>query len=104
MSSSRYSDPLGNTGRLSPAEIKPLTPFLLHHLALAAPRKLLLLGDAPVQALLDLPAVKARETVHSVTVAGAAIPAVASIHPRLVHMRRDYRALAWADLQRFEAL
>jgi DNA polymerase len=99
-----FSPARPTTGRLSPAEIKPLTSVLLHHLTLVAPRKLLLLGDAPVQALLDLPAAKAREKVHSVTVAGAAVPAVASIHPRLVHMRRDYRALAWADLQRFEAL
>ena len=99
-----FSPARPTTGRLSPTEIKPLTPLLLHHLALAAPRKLLLLGDAPVQALLNLPAAKARETVHSVTIGEMAVPAIASIHPRIVHMRRDYRALAWADLQQFEAL
>jgi len=99
-----FSPARPTTGRLSPAEIKPLTPLLLRHLALAAPQKLLLLGDAPVQALLNLPAAKARETVHSVTVGETAVPAVASIHPRIVHMRRDYRALAWADLQQFESL
>jgi uracil-DNA glycosylase len=99
-----FSPARTTTGRLSLAEIKPLMPLLLHHLSLANPRKLLLLGDAPAQALLNLPAAKARETVHSVTIGETGVPTVASIHPRIVHMRRDYRPLAWADLQQFEAL
>ena len=92
------------TGRLNEADLTTLTPLLQQHLALAAPRKILLLGDAPVQALLRRPAAKAREAVHSIAVGAAEVPAVASIHPRLVHMKRDYRALAWDDLQRFAAL
>jgi DNA polymerase len=92
------------TGRLTEADIKKLTPLLLHHLELAAPRKLLLLGDAPVQALLQRPAAKARDVVNTVMIGEVEVPTVASIHPRLVHLRRDYRPLAWADLQRFEAL
>ena len=99
-----FSPARPTTGRLTEAEIRKLTPLLLHHLALAAPRKLLLLGDAPVQALLQRPAAKARDAVHTVTIGGAEVPTVASIHPRMVHLRRDYRPLAWADLQRFEAL
>lgn len=92
------------SGRLGAADIAALGPLLRHHLLLAAPRKLLLLGDAPVQALLGRPAATARDAVHAVPLGEAEIPTVASIHPRLVQMRRDYRALAWADLQRFETL
>ena len=99
-----FSPVRATTGRLGDAELAKLTPLLLHHLALAAPRKLLLLGDAPVQALLRKPAAQARDTVHSIAIGGSDVPTVASIHPRLVHLRRDYRALAWADLQRFETL
>ena len=99
-----FSPVRSTTGRLNEADLAVLTPLLLQHLALAAPRKILLLGDAPVQALLRRPAAKAREAVHAIAVGAAEVPAVASIHPRLVHMKRDYRALAWDDLQRFAAL
>lgn len=92
------------TGRVTSADLATLTPLLRHHLTLAAPRRLLLLGDAPVQALLHAPAVKARESAQMIDIAGHPIPTVASIHPRLVHLKRDYRPLAWDDLQRFAAL
>jgi uracil-DNA glycosylase family 4 len=92
------------TGRLSEADHAALTPLLLHHLALAKPKRLLLLGDAPTQALLRCPAAKARDVVHSISIGGDVVPAVASIHPRLVNLKRDYRPLAWADLKRFAEL
>jgi DNA polymerase len=92
------------TGRLAADDIAKLTPLLRHHLELAAPRKLLLMGDAPVQALLGMPAAKARDAVHSVAIGTRETQVIASLHPRLVHLRREYRALVWADLQRFEAL
>lgn len=99
-----FSPARPTTGRLGAPEVKALAPLLIHHLTLAAPKKLLLLGDAPVQALLQRPAATAREAVHPVMLGGSEIPAVASIHPRLVHLKREWRPLAWADLQRFEAL
>jgi DNA polymerase len=99
-----FSPARPTTGRLGAADVRTLAPLLTHHLALAAPKKLLLLGDAPVQALLQRPAATARETVHPVMLGEVEIPAVASIHPRLVHLKREWRPLAWADLQRFEAL
>jgi uracil-DNA glycosylase family 4 len=92
------------SGRIGEPDLAQLSPLLLHHLALASPRRLLLLGDAPVQALLHRPAAQARETVHMIEIGASQVPTVASIHPRLVHLKRDYRALAWGDLQRFAAL
>ena len=99
-----FSPARPTTGRLGAAEVKALAPLLVRHLTLAATKKLLLLGDAPVQALLQRPAATAREAVHLVSLGGTEIPAVASIHPRLVHLKREWRPLAWADLQRFAAL
>jgi DNA polymerase len=99
-----FSPVRATTGKLGDGELATLTPLLRHHLALVSPRKLLLLGDAPVQALLHKPAAQARDTVHQVAIGDRDVPTVASIHPRLVHLRRDYRTLAWADLQRFETL
>jgi uracil-DNA glycosylase len=91
-------------GRLRDADLATLTPLLLRHLAFVAPKRLLLLGDAPAQALLQQPAARARDTVHQVDIGDRTIPTVVSIHPRLVHQQRDYRKAAWADLQRFMAL
>jgi uracil-DNA glycosylase family 4 len=99
-----FSPSRSTTGRVGDADLATLTSLLRHHLTLAAPKRLLLLGDAPVQALLRMPAAKAREAVHMIEIEGRQVPTVASIHPRLVHLKRDYRPLAWDDLQRFAAL
>ena len=99
-----FSPARPTTGRLSEAQIKALKPLLLHHLTLTAPRKILLLGDAPVQALLGQPAAKARDAEHVLSIGAMSVPTVASIHPRLVSMKREWRPLIWADLQRFEKL
>jgi DNA polymerase len=99
-----FSPARPTTGRLAAPDIKTLAPLLIRHLTLAAPRKVLLLGDAPVQALLQRPAATAREAVHPVLLGQTEILAVASIHPRLVQLKREWRPLAWADLQRFETL
>ena len=99
-----FSPARPTTGRLSEPLIKALKPLLLHHLALAAPKKLLLLGDAPVQALLGQPAAKARDAEHALPIGSSTVPTVATIHPRLVNMKREWRPLIWADLQRFETL
>jgi DNA polymerase len=99
-----FSPARPTTGRLGEAQIKQLKPFLLHHIALARPRKLLLLGDAPAQALLGQPAAKVRDAVHQASVAALTVPTVATIHPRLVAIKREWRPLIWADLQKFEEL
>jgi len=99
-----FSPTRPTTGRLGEAHLKQLKPFLMRHLELAKPRKLLLLGDAPVQALLGRPAAKARDAEQSVSIGTLTVPTVATIHPRLVAMKREWRPLIWADLQRFEKL
>ena len=92
------------TGRLGDADHAALTPLIRHHIALAAPRRLLLLGDAPAKALLGMPLAQARGETRNVEIDGVEIPAIASFHPRFVQDRPDYRKPAWADLQLFMAL
>jgi DNA polymerase len=91
-------------GRLSESDCSILAPLMRHHIALAAPQRLLLMGDAPARALLGKPLAQARGETHSMEIAGITIPTIASFHPRFVLERPDYRKPAWADLQMFMAL
>jgi DNA polymerase len=92
------------SGRISGDDGAVLTGLLRHHLDLAKPRRLLLLGDAPTRALTGLSLAKARGTAHPLSIGGSDVPAIASFHPRFVLERPDYRKPAWADLQLFMAL
>lgn len=99
-----FSPARSATGRLSDRDCATLAPFMRHHIALAAPKRLLLLGDAPAKALLGKPLAQARGEAQIFEIAGAGIPAIASFHPRFVLERSDFRKPAWADLQMFMAL
>lgn len=92
------------SGRIGAADGNALVSLLRHHLSLVAPRRLLLLGDAPIRALTGLPLAQARGTARAVQIGDTEVPAIASFHPRFVLERPDYRKAAWADLQLFMAL
>lgn len=64
------------------------------HIALARPKRLLLLGDGPCRALLGEPLTAARGHVHKVE----GVRAVATFHPRWLLKRPSDKAKAWADL------
>ncbi len=80
--------------RLSPAELERCAAAALHHVALAAPKRLLLLGDAPCRALLGKALLQARGHVHKVE----GVRTVATFHPRQLIKRPSDKALAWKDL------
>jgi len=86
-------------GRLPDAAAEQLTAILRHHLALAAPKRVLLLGNAVSRALLSLDCLKARGTLHVVNHGGGTSAEVASLHPRLLLERPQQKAEAWKDLQ-----
>lgn len=92
------------SGRINAVDGNALVPLLRHHLGLVAPRRLLLLGDAPVRALTGLPLAQARGEARAVQLDHGDVPAIASFHPRFVLERPDYRKAAWTDLQLFMAL
>jgi DNA polymerase len=64
------------------------------HIALAKPKRLILLGDAPARALLGKSLAEARGHVHRVE----GIRAVVSFHPRFLLDRPSDKARAWQDL------
>ncbi|KKC27065.1 uracil-DNA glycosylase [Sphingomonas sp. SRS2] len=70
-----------------------------HHVALARPRILLLMGEQPSRAFLNMGFVEARGRVHDVSLAGGAVPAIATFHPRTLLQHPEQKRRAWEDLQ-----
>ena len=64
------------------------------HIALAAPKRLVLLGDGPCRALLGEPLLAARGRTHKIE----GVRTVATFHPRWLLQRPSDKAKAWADL------
>jgi DNA polymerase len=97
-------------GRVSPEIEGRLNEVARHHVLLARPKRLLLLGNAPSRALLGVDATRARGSLHAVNLSGGkgtamdmgndvATQAVASFHPRFLLERPAAKAEAWKDLQ-----
>jgi DNA polymerase len=80
--------------RIDPAALERCASIMREHIALVAPRRLLLLGDGPAKALTGQSAVQARGRIHRID----GIPAVATMHPRLLLERPQDKAHAWRDL------
>jgi uracil-DNA glycosylase family 4 len=97
------------SGMLDPAAIAQLLVPLRHHLALAAPKKLLLMGEAPAQALLGLGSQAARGRAHAIDLADRSLPVIATFPPRFIVQAteadlKDRRTRVWEDLQLFMKL
>lgn len=90
-------------GRIAPEDEARLTGLARHHVMLAAPRRLLLLGNAPSRALSGADVARGRgglQTLNLVCGEGhKTVAAVASFHPRLLLGRPADKARAWKDLQ-----
>ena len=79
---------------MSKAERDACAEIARKHIKLAEPKRLLLLGDGPAQALIGKPLVQARGHVHKVE----GVRAVATFHPRQLIKRPLDKSLAWRDL------
>lgn len=80
--------------RLSSEQMEKCTSAARRHIALARPKRLLLLGDAPARALLGKPLLEARGHVHKIE----GLRTIATFHPRQLLKRPSDKALAWKDL------
>lgn len=80
--------------RLSPKQLEECAAAARLHVALAKPKRLLLLGDAPSRTLLGKPLLQARGHVHMVE----GVRTIATFHPRQLLKRPSDKALAWKDL------
>lgn len=81
--------------RIDAANLEQCAETMRRHIALVAPKRLLLFGDGPARALLGQSVVQARGRIHRL----GGIPAVATLHPRQLLGRPSDKAHAWRDLQ-----
>ena len=79
---------------MSAADREACGEIARRHIALAKPKRLLLFGDGPAQAVLGKPLLQARGHVHKV----AGVRTVATFHPRQLINRPSNKSLAWKDL------
>ncbi len=91
------------TGRITPEMEERLVEVTRHYVALAGPKRVLLLGNAPSRALLGADVAPARGNIHSVNLndgnKSVTVEAVASFHPRFLLDRPAQKADAWRDLK-----
>jgi uracil-DNA glycosylase len=80
--------------RMSPAEREACAEIARRHIRLVQPKRLLLLGDGPAQALLGKPLGQARGHAHKIE----GVRTVATFHPRHLINRPSNKSLAWKDL------
>ncbi|MDB5689990.1 MAG: uracil-DNA glycosylase superfamily protein [Sphingomonas bacterium] len=86
-------------GRVPPLLAAELGRLALHHVALARPRMLLLLGDGPCRALLGIGLADARGKLHDLKHQGGSVAAVATFPPRYLLREQGAKAKAWQDLR-----
>ena len=80
--------------RLDPRIAAQCVDDMKRHIALVAPKRLLLLGEGPAKALTGQNLLQARGRVHRIE----HVPAVVTFHPRQLLQRSSDKAYAWRDL------
>jgi DNA polymerase len=80
--------------RMNKSEREACAEIARKHIALAKPKRLLLLGDGPAQALLGKPLAQVRGHVHKIE----GVRAVATFHPRQLIQNSANKSYAWKDL------
>lgn len=90
-------------GRIAPEIEAKLGELAVHHIALATPKRVLILGNAPSRALLGMDFLRARGGLRSLNLEAGTVgigpQAVASFHPRFLLEKPMAKAEAWKDLQ-----
>lgn len=85
-------------GRFTDETARRCATLARHHIGLAAPRALLLLGDAPAKALLGLSMVQARGRWHDVATHAGPVKALVTLSPDHLLRQPAHKAHAWSDL------
>ncbi|HVF36864.1 MAG TPA: uracil-DNA glycosylase family protein [Sphingomicrobium sp.] len=80
--------------RIGREELEACAAIARDHVRLAAPERLILLGDEPSRALLGEPVARTRGKIHRVE----RVRTIATFHPRWLLQRPSDKALAWRDL------
>jgi len=87
------------TGAIDERSAAKLAEIARHHIGLAAPRALLLFGDACGKALVGAAVAGARSRWHEIQTAAGPIKALVTIRPEKLVKQPNLKGLAWADLQ-----
>lgn len=86
-------------GRFTSETATQCVTLARHHIGLAAPRALLLFGDACSKALLGMGMAQARGRWHEVATHAGPVKALATLPPSYLLAQPAAKAHAWADLQ-----
>jgi uracil-DNA glycosylase len=86
-------------GRFTSQAASQCATLARHQIGLAAPKALLLFGDACSKALLGLSMAQARGRWHEISTHSGPIRAIVTIPPDYLLKQPSAKALAWADLQ-----
>ena len=87
------------TGIIDERNAARLGDVARHHIALVAPRTLLLFGDICGKALVGAPVAGARGRWHEIATAKGPIKTLVTIKPEKLNDMPGMKKLAWADLQ-----
>ena len=86
-------------GRLDATAEDGMAAIARHHVALAVPRRLLIMGEAASRAILGTEASPARTRLHTINHSGVMVEAVVTIPPRILLQQPSLKARAWRDLR-----
>lgn len=87
-------------GKIEAQDLPRLLRIARRHIALAAPKAVLLLGDAAAGALLGLPLPAARGRTHRLALDEITVNVVVTFSPQMLLERAASKADCWADLRR----
>ena len=87
------------TGMIDDDALDSLGNIMRHHVALAAPKWLWVMGRAPSRAILTMSEVEARGRLHKFNHNGGTTTVMASLHPRNLLQSPHRKAAVWADMQ-----
>jgi len=86
-------------GRIDPTALDALAALAKHHIALAAPKRLLLMGQAVSRAVIGAELAQARGKLHHVNHDGGKVEAIASFAPRFLIQNPARKGDSWRDLR-----
>jgi DNA polymerase len=98
-----YAAPLSPArvaGRIAADMAAPLARLMRHHIALARPRAVMLMGEETCRALLGQSRVEARGDLRALNHDGGTVPAVIIPHPRSLRLHPAAKADAWREMRR----
>lgn len=88
-------------GLVDPESGARLAEIMRHHIGLAAPRRVLLMGNAASRALCGMDLRDARGAIRQINTPAGKVEAVATYAPRLLFQQPAAKAEAWKDLRLF---